>query len=451
MGFLFHAVKTGKLAEIAKNGLLIIDKRFGLGSGKLGGYANVTGNSVGKTFLACLEHESFEEVFGDIREYSPLHKGMVATGDGVPRLCDAGDLLALAAERLIAHLAAHYDVTVLRGCEVETIGRREGGRFDIVYRDVRNSAMQRTVSSDTIVMNLGGAQNADEIDGLCRGLGLPSPGVGVKTYASDDLLSLTTARLVGTFAPYFTQGRTRRRNRITVIGGSHSAFSVVDRLAVEVGCVGLDDIAVIHRSPIRLFFETAEEARANGYAIDEANDICPVTKRVNRSSGLRYRAFDVARSILAAGQVPGAKPHVELIEAGSGDAARARAGDCLRESIAVIHAAGYGPNLPALIDHWGKPIPLQFGQGGLVSDTFGRPLDVNGDVVRGLFSFGLGSGFRPDEQIGSEAAFRGRVYGVWIFHHDIGGKVLNGVLEALAPGLVSAACDERCLDASETA
>jgi hypothetical protein len=56
--------------------------------------------------------------------------------------------------------------------------------------------------------------------------------------------------------------------------------------------------------------------------------------------------------------------------------------------------------------------------------------------VQGLFSFGLGSGFRPDEQIrretGFEAAFRGRIYGVWAFHHDFGGRVLNGVLEALA-------------------
>ncbi|MFL9912068.1 hypothetical protein [Paraburkholderia sp. RL17-337-BIB-A] len=311
------------------------------------------------------------------------------------------------------------------------------------------------MSSDTIVMNLGGAQRADEIEGLCRGLGLPSPGIDVKTYASDDLLTLTTPTLLARFAPCFAHGETRRTNRITIIGGSHSAFSVVDRLAVELGCVGLDEIAVIHRSPIRLFFETVEEAHANGYAVDEANDICPVTKRVNRSSGLRYRAFDVARSIMAAGHVPGAKPHVELIETGSGDAARTRARYCLRNSIAVIHGAGYGPNLPALVDHCGNAIALQSGQGGLVSDTFGRPFDMNGDVVRGLFSFGLGSGFRPDEQIGSEAAFHGRIYGVWIFHHAIGAEVLNGVLEALVPASaeedVAAARDERCSKLPETA
>jgi hypothetical protein len=432
MGFLFHAFKTGKLRDIARNGLLIIDKRFWLGSGKLGDYANVIGNSIGKTFLACLEHESFEEVFDDLRKYSPLYKQMVAAGDGAPYLSDVGDLLALAAERLISHLAARYDVKVLRGCEIDTIRRLKSGHFDIVYHDVRNPAVHHMVSSDTVVMNLGGRQRVEEIDELCSGLGVSPPGVGVKTYASDDLLSMTTARLVGTFARYFPQGPTRRPNRITVIGGSHSAFSIVDRLATELGCVGLDEIAVIHRSPIRLFFETAEEARANGYPVDEPNDVCPISKRVNRSSGLRYRAFDVARSIISSGRMPDAKPRVELIEAGTGDGASTRASDYLSGSLAVIHGAGYGPNTSVLIDHWGESIPLQLGQGGLMSDTFGRPFDANGDVVRGLFSFGLGAGFRPDAQIGSEAAFRGRIYGVWIFHHTIGEKVLDGVLRALA-------------------
>jgi hypothetical protein len=432
MGFLFHAFKTDKLADIARNGLLIIDKRSWLGAGKLGDYANVTGNSISKSFLACFEHENFEDVFGDFRDYSPLHKQFVEAASGAPRLSDVGDLLALAAERLIAHLASQYDVKVLRGCEIETIRCLEGGRFNIGYHDLRDPTVHRVVTSGTIVMNLGGAQHVEEIDELCRAVSVPTPGVGVRTYASDHLLSLTTAQLVGTFARYFAQGTARRPNRITIIGGSHSAFTTVDRLAAELGGVGLDEIAVIHRSPIRLFFETVDEARANGYAVDEASDVCPITKRVNRSSGLRYRAFEVARSIMSTGRVPGAKPQVELIEPGSSDAARSRAAECLSHSTAVVHGAGYGPNTSVLRDHRGAPVRLQLGPGGLVSDTFGRPLDVNGDPVLGLFTFGLGSGFPSGGQFGSEAAFRGRIYGVWIFHHDIGGKVLQGVLEELA-------------------
>ena len=103
----------------------------------------------------------------------------------------------------------------------------------------------------------------------------------------------------------------------------------------------------------------------------------------------------------------------------------------------TLNCLGSGQNygLEEIAHNWrnaGAPVPLQLGPGGLISDTFGRPLDVNGDPVRGLFTFGLGSGFPSGGQFGSEAAFRGRIYGVWIFHHDIGGMVLQGVLEELA-------------------
>ncbi|CAD6524200.1 hypothetical protein LMG28140_01578 [Paraburkholderia metrosideri] len=436
MGFLFHAFKTGKLPEIARNGLLIIDRGLELGAGKLGEYANVTGNTVGNTFLACLEHENFEEVFGDLRRHSPLHKQMVDAADGPPMLTEAGALLALATERLLAYLTARYDVTVLRGREIDKVRRLKNGGFEIDYHDVDNASSLSTVSADTVVMNLGGLQRVGEIDELCRGLGLPPPDADVRTYVSDDVLSLTTTQLADEFSTDLSQQGTGRKKRITVVGGSHSAFTTVDRLAMELGSEGLEEITVIHRSPVRLFFETIEEARATGYVVDEANDVCPVTKRVNRAGGLRYRAFDIARSIMATGHVPGTMPHVELIEPDSSEDAWLRARDCLRESIAVIHGAGYGPNMSVLVDHRDTPIALQLGQGGVVSDRFGCPFDANGDLIQGLFSFGLGSGFRPDEQIrretGFEAAFRGRIYGVWAFHHDFGGRVLNGVLEALA-------------------
>jgi hypothetical protein len=436
MGFLFHAFKTGNLPEIARNGLLIIDKRTSLGAGKLGEYVNVSGNTVGNTFLACLEHENFEDVFADLRESSPLHKRMIEAADGPPNLADAGALLALATEQLLAYLTARYDVTVLRGHEIDKIRRLENGGFEIVYHDVNDPTVVSAASSDTVVMNLGGQQHVGEIEQLCRGLQLPPPDASVRNYVSDDVLSLTTAQLIAEFTRDFSQRGTGRPNRITVIGGSHSAFTVVDRLATELGSEGLDEIIVIHRSQVRLFFETVEEARANGYEVDEANDVCPVTKRVNRAGGLRYRAFDIARSIMASGHVPAAKPHVELIAAYSSNAARSRARECLRESIAIVHGAGYGPNMSILVDHCDKPISLQLGQGGVVSDRYGCPFDANGKAVQGLFSFGLGSGFRPDEQIrretGFEAAFRGRIYGVWAFHHDFGGRVMNGVLDALA-------------------
>lgn len=432
MGFLFYAFKSGKLAEVARNGLLIIDKRVSLGAGKLGDYVNVTGNSVAKTFLACLEHERFDDVFGDLREYNALHKKMAADPDGAPLLTEVGELLTLAAERLIAHLVEHSDVDVLRGHEIDVIRRGKDGRFEIAHHDTRKPSVRRLVTSDTVVMNLGGTQRVEEVDELCRTLDIPSPGNGVMIRTSDDLLRLTKKQLVDTFAPVFAPAAARRTNRITVIGGSHSAFTMTERLATDLGGVGLDEISIIHRSPIRLFFETEDEARAWGYTVNPASDICPVTKRVNRSSGLRYRAFEIACSVMSHGRVAGTKPRIELIDAASGEAEQGRAAIRLTHSCAVIHGAGYGPNMSALVDHRGVTIPLQFCQGGIEVDRFGRPLDITGKAIRGLFTFGLGAGFRPDPEIGSEAAFTGRIYGVWIFHHDIGGRILEGVLKALA-------------------
>jgi hypothetical protein len=131
-------------------------------------------------------------------------------------------------------------------------------------------------------------------------------------------------------------------------------------------------------------------------------------------------------------RVAGTKPHVELIDAASGEAERARAATCPAQSCGVVHSAGYGPNISALVDHRGADISLQFCQGGIEVDKFGRPFDINGTVIRGLFTFGLDSGFRPEPEIGIEAAFTGRIHGVWIFHHGIGKRILTGVLKALA-------------------
>jgi hypothetical protein len=437
MGFLFYAFKSGKLAEVASNGLLIIDKRVSLGAGKLGEYVNVTGNSVAKTFLACLEHERFDEVFGDIREYNELHRKLAADPDGAPLLSEVGELLTLAAERLIAHVVEHFDVDVLRGHEIDAIRRGQDGRFEIAYHDTRGPAARRKVISDTVVMNLGGTQRVEEVDDLCRTLDIPLPGSGVIACTSDELLRLTSTQLVDTFAPMFAPAAARRTNRITIIGGSHSAFTMTERLATDLGGAGLDEIAIVHRSPIRLFFESEDEARAWGYTVDPINDICPITRRVNRSSGLRYRAFEIACQVMSNGRVAGTMPRVALIDAASGEAERSHAGNCLMHSCGVVHSAGYGPNMSALVDHRGVTIPLLSGQGGIEVDKFGRPLDLKGKVVSGLFTFGLGAGFRPDPEIGSEAAFTGRIYGVWIFHHEIGKRILTGVLKALAERAVT--------------
>ncbi|HXR00026.1 MAG TPA: pyridine nucleotide-disulfide oxidoreductase, partial [Pseudomonas sp.] len=65
------------------------------------------------------------------------------------------------------------------------------------------------------------------------------------------------------------------------------------------------------------------------------------------------------------------------------------------------------------------------------SDPSGCPLDSNGQRLYGLHLFGLGAGLGVDPRLGSEASFDGRIYGVWQFHHDASGAVIDAVLARL--------------------
>lgn len=161
IAFYFYAFKGGKLTEVAGNGSPIIDKRFSLGAGKLRDCMDVTGNSVARTILPWLEHERFDAVFGDIREFGAPHTKIAADPYGVPLPSEGGHLLTLAAEHLIAHLVEHFDVDVLLGHEIDTIRRGKDGRFEIAHHDTRKPTVRRLLTSDAVVMNPGGSQRVE--------------------------------------------------------------------------------------------------------------------------------------------------------------------------------------------------------------------------------------------------------------------------------------------------
>ena len=54
--------------------------------------------------------------------------------------------------------------------------------------------------------------------------------------------------------------------------------------------VGEDSIVLLHRSPIKLYFASEENAQRCHYSYDKKNDVCPVTGRVFRYGGLRGKS-----------------------------------------------------------------------------------------------------------------------------------------------------------------
>lgn len=423
MGFLFNAYKTGALASLARSGLLVVDAGLAIGRGRLGDY-HITANSVGDVFLDCLRDPALLPIFAPL-EHSAAFRRLRDDPHGAPMLTQVGELLAHASTLFMRYVTRHLGVEVALGTRIEKITARDDGSFQLA---LRSGSKAWQVDGGALVLNLGGRQNREYLSWSLSEQDLQLSHDGPLVYSSDALLSLSPAELVELFGDRVTPD-----TRFTVVGGSHSAFSILDNLACALDCLGLEHLTLIHRAPIRLFFESVEEARAAGYQVDEGMDVCPVSGRVNRSGGLRYRAHQVGSDVLSNGYVSGTRVKVELLcMEDRSPAVRERLEQCCREPGVMVQAIGYQPCLPALRRANGEPLQVRESKGGLDSDAAGCLRDLSGRPIPGLYSFGLGSGLAANPMLGSERSFDSRIYGVWQFHHDASGRVIEALQEHLA-------------------
>ncbi|MCV4281870.1 lysine N(6)-hydroxylase/L-ornithine N(5)-oxygenase family protein [Pseudomonas capsici] len=420
MGFLFNALKSGTLADIARDGLIVVDASDSPGTGVLGQY-RITANSVGDVFIDCLRDPALSEVFEPL-EYSPAYWRIRGQAQSAPQLSDVGQLMAEASRLLLNHIVRHHGVKIWRCTTITEVICDEDG----YCLKVETEGCMRLIHTRTLVLNLGGRQDAQHlVRGLAQeGLVLPA---SLSIQSSDQLLRMNAIQLREVFAPALASGR-----RITVVGGSHSAFSVLENLADALEFAGLQEVTLIHRTRIRLFYESAEQALAAGYKFDPQADICPLSGRINRSGGLRYRALDIGCEALRNGRIGKTGVRVQLLQTRGGPPGHyEKAEQALAESGVVVQCTGYQPRLPSLTDLDGRAIRLSETKGGLDSDASGCPLDQFGRRLKGLHLFGIGAGLKADPLLGSEPSFDGRIYGVWQFHHDASRAVIDAVLARL--------------------
>ncbi|MET0125312.1 MAG: pyridine nucleotide-disulfide oxidoreductase [Pseudomonas caspiana] len=420
MGLLFNALKSGTLPDLARDGLIVVDSSANPGTGSLGDY-RITANSVGDVFLDCLRDPALRDVFAPL-EHSPTYWRIRRQAHNAPQLSDVGELLAEASRLMLDFIVQRYGVRLWHSTTVTEVVK-DGDEF-VVW--VEHQGRTRRIRSRTLVLNFGGRQNPDYLrEGLAEeGLLVPA---SATIMSSDRLLRMNAVQLREVFAKALAGSQ-----RITVVGGSHSAFSMLENLADALEFAGLKEVTLIHRSPIRLFFESAELALAAGYAFHPVRDVCPVSGRVNRSSGLRYRALDVGREVLARGWIgkTGVRARVFQIK-GATQGDHEQAAQALMESGIVVQCTGYQPLLPALSYPDGTEINLRQVKGGIDSDLSGCPLDASGQRLHGLHLFGIGAGLAADERLGSEPSFDGRIYGVWQFHNDASRAVIEALMVRL--------------------
>lgn len=441
MGFLFNALKSGVLPPLCRDGLIVVDASPSAGVGSLGQY-RITANSVGDVFIDCLRDPRLASIFEPL-EYSPAYWRIRRQADSAPPLAEVGELMAEAHRLVLEHIVKHYGVRIWHSTTITAVTWQP----DQVQLMVETAGFARRIRCRALLLNLGGRQTPQHLSASLAEHGLSLP-AAADVVGSDALLRMNAVQVRELLVPVLAAGQ-----RISVVGGSHSAFSVLENLADALEFAGLQELTLIHRSTVRLFYECAGQAREQGYAFDAQRDVCPVSGRINRSGGLRYRAQEIGRQVLLNGRVGNTGVQVRRVQLqGGAPGDLDRAAQALCESGAVIQCTGYQPVLPGLYHADGAMINLRQARGGLDVSAQGCPQDQDGRRLDGIYLFGIGTGLAPDPQLGSEQAFGGRIYGVWQFHHTASSAVLEAVLarvqcpggqpEPLRPSLVQT-FDER--------
>jgi hypothetical protein len=245
---------------------------------------------------------------------------------------------------------------------------------------------------------------------------------GAKLIQSGDVVS------PGGFERVLERLRGKAEPKVVIIGGSTSAISCAVALLKNLGDVqfGEGGLTILHRRELRVFYPTAEAALAEGYDEFDANDICPLSKRVFRLAGFRLDSRELvmqARGI--GGRAP--EPRVRLHKIEPNDD---RIGAILDEADVVIAALGYRPRALPVLDAAGAPIPLfadQQPQAPLI-DKYCRVLDADGQPIPRLFGLGLAAGFVPWGALGGEPSFVGQANGLWLWQTDVGLMIIEAVM-----------------------
>lgn len=379
LGLLIAAIRRGEITDMTRNGLVIVEASETFGSGSIPQY-HITANSLSEVFIECLEDPRLGTLFTDAKN-SEVVRHFRDYPKSAPELQDVAVILEAMAKAVLSRLVQDHDVTVLRSTTA-TGWSRVGDRhlFNL-------ACPSSTVLLDAkwAFVNCGGRN---------RKLRLYN---AKKIVTSHELLTMPEADLAAAI-------EANTAARVCIVGGSHSAISCAQRLT-RVGLKGSIDIH--GRTPLRLFYPSREDAHRDGYVFDAPQDVCPLSGRINRFGGLRYDAHTAARKIISFGRISGDGPAIRIVTS----AEPVKLVNASQRFDLMIVATGYeaaGPCGPTL--H---------------SERDGRVRSENGDVIPGLYSFGLGSGLIPSRQIGGEPSFNGRLDGVWLYQNDVGDEVLN--------------------------
>jgi hypothetical protein len=415
---LLAAHRSGRLAELLEQGVTVVEHSAAVGEGSIGRWC-INSDSTGFTFADCLAGPPHGELAA-LRTH-PLTKEFLAAGDGTVPLGRAAEFLALVGQALNEVIASSSNSRVLTQCKAISTRRTATGWLTLI-KEVA-TGRERTIHSRNVVLATGASQPAERLRGeIVAGAGLVERW-GEKLLQSSDVL--TPSGFAAISARLAALGRPPR---VAIIGGSTSAAAVAHALLNRMPDVtfGPDGVTIAHRRELRIFYPNMEAALADGYHEFGPNDICPVSGRVFRLAGFRLGSRELIMRARGIGGLP-PEPRLQLHRLGVDDTAS----QTLLDNVdLVIAALGYRPHALPVFDEAENLVPLlahTTPQAPLVDGNC-RVLNALGKPLPGLFAIGLAAGFVPHGKLGGEPSFRGQANGLWLWQSDVGGLIVDAIL-----------------------
>ena len=416
---LLAAHRRGRLAALLEQGVTVVEQSSAVGEGSIGRWC-INSDSTGFTFADCLAGPPDGEL-APLRSHA-LTKEFLEAGHGTVPLLRAGEFLALVGQAMNEVIAARPNCRVLNRCKAISTRRTATGWLTRI-EDIA-TGQERTIHSRSVVLATGASQ--------------PSERLRAETVAGANLVERWGEKLLQSSevldGPGFAAIAARltafgRPPQVAIIGGSTSAAAIAHALLNRMPGVnfGPNGVTIAHRRPLRIFYPSVDAALADGYTEFGPDDICPVSGRVFRLAGFRLESRELIMRARGIGGRP-PEPRLQLHRLGVDDAASRT---LLDNADLVIAALGYRPHALPVFDAAQNPVPLlaQTAPQAPLVDGRCRVLDALSNPLPGLFAIGLAAGFVPHGKLGGEPSFRGQANGLWLWQSDVGGLIVDAVLD----------------------
>ncbi|MFI1227178.1 MULTISPECIES: hypothetical protein [unclassified Streptomyces] len=379
IGLLVAAARTGRLEPLLDGGVIAYEQRTEQLGGKLSEY-QLDANSLANVFLESLDEPGSGELLAGLGD-TPEADALRELSGQYPPLPLAGAFAELVAQRVIEALERHPACEVRIGTAVTAVDVTAPGEI-------------------TVHDSSGGAETVRAALICCGG----------EEFSDSGLVATLDTPTVPGHAVYIDPNTLADTERVTVLGGSHTAWGVAARALAD--HPGAQVTLVQHRMP-KLYFATVEEADAAGYSFDPENDVCPLSGRVYRYGGLRGPARALAVRTLA-----GPVDRLRVVELpGEWSLEMLRDVGAMPADV-VVPCFGYRAALPE-IRMAGRTVDRS------TADDLVGTHGTDAESKVGLFAYGMGAGPRPNPTSGGEPSYRGRLHGVWVYQHDAGDVMMD--------------------------